>query len=184
MNIIKISKVVTKIAEVFHWVGAVLMTAAVICSLAAPDMVKYFVGVTPIEGYGVELNIYGFEVLAPIENGTMDMKTFFLFGIGGVIILILMALVFRNLNKVMKHAEAGNPFHKENAALLKQVGFFSLAIPVVGLVMSTVCRLVLGVDNVEAGVNLYGFCMGIIVLSLTQFFVHGSELEEDVEGLL
>ena len=40
----KLGKVITKILEVFHWVGAALMTAATVCSAVAPDWVKYFVG--------------------------------------------------------------------------------------------------------------------------------------------
>ena len=39
----KLGKVITKILEVFHWVGTALMLAATICSVAAPDWVKYFV---------------------------------------------------------------------------------------------------------------------------------------------
>ena len=36
----KLGKVITKILEVFHWVGAALMTAATVCSAVAPDWVK------------------------------------------------------------------------------------------------------------------------------------------------
>lgn len=50
--------------------------------------------------------------------------------------------------------------------------------------MSIIARIVLGVDDVETSVNMYGFTMGVIVLCLTQFFVRGAELEKDVEGLL
>ena len=32
--------------------------------------------------------------------------------------------------------------------------------------------------------DVAGIFMGIIVLCLTQFFVHGAELENDVDGLL
>ena len=67
--------------------------------------------------------------------------------------------------------------------MLKRNRYFSISIPIVGLIMSIVCRLILGVDAVETSVNLYGFSMGIIVLCLTQFFIHGAELEKDVDGL-
>ena len=50
--------------------------------------------------------------------------------------------------------------------------------------MSIICRLILGVDAVETSINFYGFFMGIVVLCLTQFFIHGAELEKDVDGLL
>ena len=35
----KLGKVITKILEVFHWVGVALMLAAIICSIAAPNLV-------------------------------------------------------------------------------------------------------------------------------------------------
>ncbi len=33
----KLAKIITKILEVFHWVGAALMLAATVCSMAAPN---------------------------------------------------------------------------------------------------------------------------------------------------
>jgi len=68
--------------------------------------------------------------------------------------------------------------------MLKEIGIFSISIPIVGLMMSIVCRLVLGVDVVETSVNVYGFTMGMVVFCLTQFFSHGVELEKDVDGIL
>ena len=182
--IVKAAKIITKIAEVFHWVGVVLMAAATVCSLAAPEWVKYFVGIDAKECCGAELNIYGFEIIAPVKNGDVDMKALFLFGIGAVMILSLMAMVFRNLNLIIKKSEGSTPFQADNIRMLKEIGIFSISIPVVGFIMSVVCRLVLGVDAVETSVNVYGFTMGIIVLCLTQFFIHGAELEKDVDGLL
>ena len=181
-NMVKAGKVVTKVCEVFHWVGTAMLLAATICSLAAPAWVKYFVGVTAREGIGAELNVYGFEILAPVVEGQMDMHAFFLFGVGAVIILALMAMVFRNLNLMMKKAEESTPFQPDNVRMCREIGIFTILVPVVGLVMSTVCRIVLGA--VETSVDLSGIFMGIIVLSLTQFFVYGMQLEKDVDGLL
>ena len=183
-GIVKVAKIVTKIAEVFRWVGVVLMLAATVCSLAAPAWVKYFVGIDAKECCGAELNVYGFEIIASVKDGTVNMKTLFLFGIGSAIILSLMAMVFRNLNLIIKKSEENTPFQADNIRMLKEIGIFSISIPIVGLIMSIVCRLILGVDAVETSVNLYGFSMGIIVLCLTQFFIHGAELEKDVDGLL
>lgn len=183
-GIINIGKIVTKIAEVFHWVGTVLMFAATVCSLAKPEWVKYFVGIDAKECCGAELNVYGFEIVAQVKNGNVDMKSLFLFGIGAVIILLLMAMVFRNLYLIIKKSEGSTPFQADNIRMLKEIGIFSISIPIVGLVMSVICRLVLGVDAVETSVNFYGFFMGIVVLCLTQFFIHGAELEKDVDGLL
>lgn len=183
-NVVKIAKVVTKIVEVFHWVGVALMASATICSLAKPEWVKYFVGIDAKECCGAELNVYGFEIVAPINNGNFDMKILFLFGIGAVIILGLMAMAFRNLNLIIQKSENNTPFQPDNIRMLREIGIFTISIPVVGLIMCTIIRLVFGVDDIDTSVNVYGFTMGIIVLCLTQFFIYGAELEKDVDGLL
>ena len=176
----KLAKIVTKVLEVFHWVGAALMLVATVCSVAAPKWLGYFVGIDAKE----QLSVYGFEVYAAVTNGNMDMKTFLLFGIGAFIILTLMAMVFRNLYLIFKKSENDTPFQKDNIRMLKEIGIFSISIPIIGLVMSTIIRLVIGVDAVEISVNQSGVVMGIIVLCLTQFFRYGAELEKDVDGLL
>ena len=50
--------------------------------------------------------------------------------------------------------------------------------------MSVIIRLVTGVETAELSVDTAGIFMGIIVLCLTQFFVHGAQLEKDVDGLI
>ena len=184
----KLGKVITKILEVFHWVGTALMLAATICSVAAPDWVKYFVGLDAKDCCGANLEVYGFEVNAPVVNGNIDMTYFLLFGITTIILLSVMAMIFRNLHLIFKKSENASPFQKDNVRMMKEIGYFSISIPVIGLFMSFVCDLVLHLaldaEVVETSVNMSGIFMGIIVLCLTQFFVHGAELEKDVDGLL
>lgn len=184
MKKIKVGRIIAKILEIFHWVGTGLMAAATVCSLAAPQWVGYFVGFDTKECCGANLTVYGFEVNAPVANGNVDMTTFFLFGIGATVILALMAMVFRNLSLVFKKSENSTPFQKDNIRMMKEIGVFSIAIPVIGLVMSVIARIVIGVEAAEISVSQSGIVMGIIVLCLTQFFVYGAELEKDVDGLL
>ena len=180
----KLGKIITKILEVFHWVGAVLMVAATVCSVAAPNWVKYFVGFDAKECCGANLEVYGFEVNAPFVNGNIDMTSFMLFGIGAVIILAVMAMVFRNLHLIFKKSENGTPFQKDNIRMMKEIGIFAIAVPVIGFIMSIIVRLVTGVETAEISIDMGGIFMGIIVLCLTQYFVHGADLEKDVDGLL
>ena len=180
----KLGKVITKILEVFHWVGAALITAATVCSAVAPDWVKYFVGFDAKECCGANLDVYGFEVNLPVANGNVDMTAFLVFGIGAVIILVVMAMVFRNLYLIFKNSENTTPFQKDNIRMMREIGIFSIAVPVIGFIMSVIIRLVTGVETAELSVDTAGIFMGIIVLCLTQFFVHGAELEKDVDGLL
>jgi len=180
----KLGAIITKILEVFHWIGTALMAAATICALAAPDWVGFFVDFDAKECCGANLEVYGFEVHAPVVNGNVDLTTFFLFGIGAVIILALMAMVFHSLNRIFQTSANATPFQQNNIRLLKQIGFLSIAVPVVGFVMSLITRLVVGADAAEISVSQSGIIMGIIVLCLTQYFIHGNALEQDVDGLL
>ena len=50
--------------------------------------------------------------------------------------------------------------------------------------MSTITAPVLGAEAFENSINFDGFIMGIIIFSLSEFFVYGSKLEKDVDGLL
>jgi len=183
-SINKLGLVLTKILEVFHWVGVALMAAATVCSLAAPGWVKYFVGLDAKDCCGANLEVYGFEVNAPVVNGNTDMTAFFLFGIGATLILAIMAMVFRNLHLIFKKSQNASPFQKDNIRMMREIGIFSIAVPVIGIIMSVIVRLVTGAESAEISLNMGGIFMGIIVLCLTQYFVHGAELEKDVDGLL
>lgn len=179
-----IGKVITKILEVFHWVGASLMLCATICSILLQSWVKYFVGFDAKECCGVNLAIYGFEINAPVVNGVVDKASFVIFGIGAIIILLVMAMVFRNLNLIFKKSENSTPFNKDNVRMMREIGIFTIAIPLIGFIISIIARLVTGYEEMEISINMGGILMGIIVLCFTQFFAHGVELEEDVDGLL
>ena len=180
----KLGTVITKSLEVSHWSGAALMATAAVCSVVAPAWVKYFVGFDAKDCCGANLEVYGFEVNAPVVNGETDMLAFMLFGIVATIILVVMAMVFHNLHFILKNSEKVTPFQKDNIRKMRGIGILAIAVPVIGLIMSIVIRLVIGVEMVEISIDMGGLFMGIIVLCLTQFLVRGAELEEDVDGLL
>lgn len=183
-GLVGLARVAAKILEVFHWVGTAIMAAATVCSAAAPQWVGNFVSFDAKECCGAELEVYGFEVSAPLVNGSVDMTTFLLFGIGATLILAVMAMVFRNLHLVFKRSENATPFQKDNIRTMREIGIFAISVPVIGFVMSVIIRLVTGVETAEVSIDMSGIFMGIVVLCLTQYFVHGAELEKDVEGLL
>lgn len=179
-----ITKIVARIIEVAHWVGAALLTAGVICSAAAPQFVRFFVNLDTAGREWVDLNIYGFEVTAHCSNGVVDGTAFRIFGICGIILLCLMAMVFRNLFLILKRTENSTPFQKDNVRMLREIGIFFISIPVVSLVASLIARLALGADAAELSVNMAGVFMGFVMLCLTDVFSRGMELEKDVDGLV
>lgn len=183
-SIDKVAKVVTKIVEVFHWVGAAIMAAAAVCAVVNPAWVKYFIGYDAKECCGAELDVYGFEIHAAVSNGAVDMKALLVFGIGAALILGFMAMIFRNLNRIVQKSERTTPFQPDNVRMFREIGYFSIAVPVVGLMMSVISRIVIGVEVAEISNNFGGLVIGIVVLCISQFFAHGVEIEADIDGLL
>ena len=184
-NINKLAKAIAKVLEVVHWVGAGLMACVAVCAIAAPGQLRHFMdldGVTVSSGDA--LSVYGFELTSSEPGALVDMKALFLFALGSVFIFILLAMVFRNIYLIVKKSDGASPFQKDNIRMIREIGIFSIAIPVLGLIISTIGFLVLNAEYVEIKVDLTGLVMGIIVLYLTQVFAYGARLENDVDGLV
>ena len=179
----RIAKIFMKIMEIGHWVAAGLMGAVGILSAAAPQWLKFVMDVEALKEER-EISVYGFEVTAANSAGQINYVTLLLLAIGGVIIYVLMALVFRSLNRIITTAADSTPFQESNIRMLTWIGRFCILIPVIGFVMSIIIRLVVGADAVEISIDQSGVVMGIVVLCLTQYFVHGAKLEKEVDGLL
>jgi len=177
------AKVITKIIEIGHWVGVILLAAVAVCSLAAPQWLKYLmsVGTLTVEK---SVKVYSYESNVVTAVGAIDYPALCLLAVTGAILCGLMALVFRNMNQIIKSSEDGSPFQPDNIRRLREIGIFSIAGPIVSLVMSIVTFLVVGPEFAEVSVDLGGFTMGILILCLTQYFIYGAKLEADTEGLL
>ena len=100
-------------------------------------------------------------------------------------------MIFRNVYLIFKTAEGETkfsqgktPFQKDNIRMVREIGIFCIAIPVVELIVSVIARIVLPVGVVETSVEMTGVFMGLVVLCLSQFFAYGMELQEDVDGLV
>ena len=170
------TKIVAKVLEIVHWVAAALMLAAAI--------VPHWMSDIDALKKGEEVSVYGFKVDLFGAADIVNLTAFRLFAIGAIIIFILMAMVFRNIHLIMKKSENATPFQKDNVRMVREIGIFSIAIPVVGLIMSTVIRLAVGVEIAETSVRLGSVIMGVIMLSLSQIFAYGGTLERDVDGLV
>lgn len=177
-----ITKIVTKILETVHWISAVFMVVCGIFAVAAPDMLYKIVDVKSLKESS-DTSVYGFNVDIFNNAGEFDTQVFALFCVGAVIIFAAVAMIFRNINIIIKKSEKDTPFKPDNIRMLREIGIFSILIPIVGLIMCTIIRII-NAGTIEASVNQSGIVMGIIVLCLTQVFVRGAELEKDVDGLV
>lgn len=182
----KIALVASKIIEIFHWVGTAFMAGLLICTFVARDWLQGILE-QGVPQNGTTLSTYGFEIVAADTSGLVNLTMVTLFSIGAIIILALMAMVFRNVCLILKKTEEKTPFQNDVVRMLREIGIFTIAVPVISLIMNIVVGIVVGTDSVfftGFNVELSSFFMGILVLSLSQVFAYGASLEKDVDGLL
>lgn len=172
--------VLTKLAEIGHWIAAVGMVVGLVLTLIMGMEAVLF---SP-QDFGQSLATYGFEVEVVSAAGQLEMNALRLFCLGAAVILGLMAMVFRNIHLIMKRSENASPFQKDNVRMVREIGFFLLGVPAVGLAISGIVFAVVGPETAELSVRLDSFVMGLVVLCLSRFFARGMELEADVDGLL
>ncbi len=175
----KVTKALARAAEIAHWIGADGMLAGLVLILTLGQR-----AVSAVPGSaGAEAAVYGFELTVVDETGILDLGALHLFLPAGAVLMALMAMVFRNVHLILKRSEAATPFQPDNVRMVREIGWFLMAVPVVGLVMSVAARLVLG-GEIETSVRLGSLPVGLAVLCLSQVFARGMALESDVDGLL
>lgn len=176
----RVTKVLSKIAEIGCWIGSVSMAVGLVLTVV---MGERAVVMAPGD-MEISMSSFGFEVMVVDTAGTLNMAALRLYLVAGVLLMGLMAMVFRNVNLILKRSEGATPFQPDNIRMVREIGIFLIAIPVAGLVFSVVGRLLLGSEYAEIDMNLGGLVPGLVVLCLSQIFARGMELEQDVDGLL
>lgn len=182
--------ILTKILEVLHWFTAAVMAFVLIASAASANWLEEILQ----KGSGTlgdSLTTYGFEMNVLYSDGKINMTAILLFSICAVIILSLMAMVFRNVNLILKttlgktkFSKGQTPFQKDNTRMVREIGIFFISVPVISFVMSVIVRAVLGVDNAEISVDFQNLIIGIIVLCLSQSFAYGNALQDQADETL
>ena len=175
--------ILSKALEILHWVACGFLAVFIGILVFAKDWIVSILE-AGIPEFGTEVKTYGLEMTPVLPDGTINVTMIIIFAIGAIVSLALMAMVFRNIYLVVKKSRTESPFCKDNVRMIREIGIFSIAVPVVGLIMSIIAKLVVGVDVLETSVSLDSFVMGIVILALTNFFAHGAKLEKDVDGLV
>ena len=181
--------IVSRIVEVFMWVGAGLsLIITVLAAIGKPGLIRFFTDATP----GTELLFSdNFALRALKADGTPSMAAFVLFFITMALTLGLMAMCARNVHLIFKTSEGETrfskgetPFQPDNIRMIREIGIFMIAIPVVQFIMSIIARIALGPDMVESSLGMQKVFVGLVALALSQYFAYGMKLQNDVEGLL
>ena len=177
MKMLKVGKVLTKIIEIMCYAGVVLCTAGMIWAIVSPDTLipQYQEGNVTI--YGSEFDMASPEMKNPQALMIVMLLT-------GVASSVLMALTFRKANGIIVKAIEGEPFQPCTVKWMKEIGYLSIALPLIGFVGSVIAFLAGGMPTSEIMLNLDGFVTGVLILCLTQVFAHGAQLQQDVDGLL
>lgn len=185
-TLLKVSVVLSKIMEVANWVlDAALIIGIILFAVS---------GTVPfvIEGnVGDVLSIYGYEVQVVGPDGMVFGAVYVLTMVCGVIVASLVAMVFRNIYLICRlaqgqtsHAKGATPFQPDNVRMVREIGIFAIAIPVVQLIFDIIIRLVAGADWSTSGIGVEGFVFGVAMLCLSQVFAYGMQLQRDADGLI
>lgn len=182
------TKIISKSLEILFLAASVIMLGTVIASFAVPQRLGKFL----LESVGngmIATN--GFEIAIADGSGNLLPGAVRIFAFAGLLTMLCMTMVFRNIYLIFQTAEGRTwfssgktPFQKDIVRMVREIGMFSIFIPVIGLIMSAVAKLIYGVDNIETSVQVTGIAMGIAMICLSQFFAYGQSLEQDVEGLV
>lgn len=100
----------------------------------------------------------------------------------GLITGFLLALMFRNVNKVFKTTNTDSPFAEINVKRIKTIGYIAISFPIIKVIANIILGFFL--KNVVIGLELSEVLFGLIILCLSQYFAYGASLEKDVNGLL
>lgn len=183
----KATMIIAKIAEVCHWVGAGVLSVLLVCCLFFKEQAPRMIAGDP-RG---EDAIYGFHFTLTAADGSLSLPALTVFAIAGILLFALMAMVFRNIYLIIKtsrgetsFSQGATPFQPDNVRMLKEIGIFAIAVPIVGLIMSVVGRLAVGPEFAETSVDLSWILVGLVILWLTQVFAYGAELQGDADGLI
>ena len=186
----KVVTVLAKVLEVFAWVGSALVAASLIAIAAGKaDLLPLFSNIRT----ETELTLGGFSIDVSTLSQAQITRAYVVFFITLLIVFLLMAMVFRNIYLIFKTAEGktkfsrgATPFQPDIVRMIREIGIFCLAVPVLEIIMSIIARLVIGFEGGEIAVTIdvTAVFFGLVVLCLSQFFAYGAMLQKETEGLV
>ena len=181
--------ILSKALEILHWGGCALMAVLLGMLVFAKDWMVSILEAGMSE-LGTEVSTYGLELTPILPDGGINTTMMIIFAIGAFIAMALMAMVFRNVYLIIKTAEGRTkfssgktPFQKDIIRMTREIGIFLISIPVVSLVFSVIAQAIC-CDTMHVTLSLETLIIGLFVLSLSQFFNYGKQIQEDVDGLL
>lgn len=184
----RLTLIVAKIAEVLHWCLAAIMLVIAFIAIKRPDSLNGWLN-NPILSNDTNLSCYGFEAAVVGADGAIQPGAALFFALGSVVVLSLMAMVFRNVYLILKTAKGktwfakGNtPFQKNIVRMFREIGIFFISVSVMTLISEIVVNFTGG--ELSSGFNYLSCFIGLVFLCISEFFNYGTRLEKDLDGLV
>ena len=190
----KLTMVLAKIMEIILWIGVVgAMVITIFSCIDFTTVSETVLKSGPIENGN--LTGYGLDINAMTATGEFNMSAAIIFFIGAMITFGLMAMVFRNVYLIMKKLSGKNknnevvsPFNKDIIRMTKEIGIFTIAVPVVCFILSIIATAISFANGTAAeisvNISLESIMIALVSFCLTNVFTYGASLENDVDGLV
>lgn len=185
----KFTITVSKICEVVSWIGTACMAVLLIISFTKEDYVLNFQSRLFGPAIFADMDVLGMQLAAPAADQAGQIIILRLVIVTGIIGLSLYAMLFRNINLILRTSRGGTwfsegdtPFQKPVVRMIREIGIFMLLVPVVQLGIAGIARLMM--TGIEASVSLSSVLPGLLLLCLAQCFEKGITLEKETEGLI
>ena len=176
-KMITTTAVIAKIFEILLWIGDALMIIACIATLAAGEYIENLLKAGIDDG---SLTVTGFDINVIAIDGSFSTIAILFAFIAGIFGMGFGAMICRNINQIFK---AEMPFCSNNIRRVREIGIFAISIPLAQIILSIIIGLI-GSNTLEVSVDATTIFFGLVVLCLSQFFCYGTNLENDVDGLL
>lgn len=184
----RLTLILAKIAEVLHWCLAGIMFILGIVAITQPKVLTSWSGNPMLRGE-TNLSCYGFEAAVINADGAVQSGAVIFFAFGSVIVLSLMAMIFRNVYLILKtakgktwFAKGDTPFQKNIVRMFREIGIFFIGVSVMTLISEIVVNFTGG--ELSSGFNYLSCFIGLVFLCISEFFNYGTRLEKDLDGLV
>lgn len=184
----RLTLILAKIAEVLHWCLAAIMLIGAFIAIIRPEQSVDWVKYTVLHGENT-LSCYGFGVSIVGVDGTPRPTMIVFFALSSVIVLSLMAMIFRNVYLILKtakgktwFAKGDTPFQKNIVRMFREIGIFFISVAIMSIISEIVVNLVGG--ELTDGFNYLSCFIGLVFLCISEFFNYGTRLEKDLDGLV
>lgn len=183
------SHILSKVMGVFYWVAVVAACGSLIAAVAIifiPDS-NFIIDNNGTGSFGLSLDGLIRYDLTEAAQGISMKNVYITILIMSVLLLLLVAIVVKQLVHILKSVENDIPFIKENARRISTVGVVlvlsSVLIPAFEFIVARSMIDLLKIENISLNysVNFYLILAGFLMFILSGIFKYGSFLQNEYD---